>query len=93
MAAVNANGDGAASSEAGCHSACALGDWCTGLAGNQFSLFWPIWASNYDAYVTTNLTPPIVWSRVTNQFQSSNGLLYLNFPATNSGAQFFRLSR
>ena len=83
---MNANGEGVASSEASVIPSAPV-QIGTGLSGNQLALFWPIWASNYDAYVTTNLTPPVVWSRVTNQLQSTNGLLYSQiFRTTNSDA-------
>ncbi|HTV41152.1 MAG TPA: immunoglobulin domain-containing protein [Candidatus Sulfotelmatobacter sp.] len=55
-------------------------------------LSWPAWASGYGVNSTTNLVPPIVWIPVTNAPQSNNGVFYLNLPATNNTAEFYRLS-
>ncbi|HWX18675.1 MAG TPA: GH92 family glycosyl hydrolase [Candidatus Binatia bacterium] len=59
--------------------------------GQQLSLSWPGWATNYSAYTATNLLPPVQWSPVTNPPQASNSLLYLTLPATNGSQQYFRL--
>ncbi|MCX6922173.1 MAG: DUF362 domain-containing protein [Verrucomicrobia bacterium] len=59
-------------------------------SGSQLSLSWPGWATNYTVYATTNLAFPGWWP-VTNAQQASNGLRYLNLPATNDGPWFFRL--
>jgi len=48
------------------------------------------WASNYSAYVATNLLSPS-WSLLTNAPQYTNGMFLLSLP-TNSRQQFFRLS-
>lgn len=56
-----------------------------------FTLSWPAWASGYQVYAATNLTPPVAWNLVTNTLQSNNGTFYMNLTASN-GQQFYRLS-
>jgi hypothetical protein len=60
-------------------------------SGNQLTMSWPLWASNYFAYATTNLSPP-TWQKVGTSPLLSNGVFYLTLPITNFGQQFFRLS-
>lgn len=60
-------------------------------AGNQLTLSWPGWASNFTLYMTTNLSPPASWSPVTNPVQSNNGVFNLSLPTTNNGQEFFEL--
>lgn len=56
-----------------------------------FVLSWPSWASGYQVYAATNLTPPVTWNMVTNAPQSNNGVFYMNLTVIN-GQQFYRLS-
>ncbi len=56
----------------------------------SLTLNWPAWAGNWGLYATTNLTPPTVWSPVTNGAASSNGMFNVTLP-TDSGMQFFHL--
>jgi fibronectin type 3 domain-containing protein len=56
-----------------------------------FLLSWPVWASGYQVYAATNLTPPVAWNLVTSTPQSNNGTFYMNLTATN-GQEFYRLS-
>lgn len=60
------------------------------VGGNSLAISWPGWASGWALYATTNLTPPAVWSPVTNMIVS-NGQFNVTVPI-GSGAQFFRLS-
>ncbi|HWW02804.1 MAG TPA: GH92 family glycosyl hydrolase [Candidatus Acidoferrum sp.] len=59
--------------------------------GQQISLFWPGWATNYTLYSATNLLAPASWSPVTNAPQPTNGVLYLSLPTANGQPQYFRL--
>jgi hypothetical protein len=59
--------------------------------GNQLTLSWPGWASNFTLYMTTNLSPPAVWLLVTNAVQSNNGVFNLSLPTTNRRQEFFQL--
>jgi hypothetical protein len=59
--------------------------------GNQLTLSWPGWASNFTLYMTTNLSQPAVWLPVTNAVHSNNGVFNLSLPTTNSGREFFQL--
>jgi hypothetical protein len=61
------------------------------VSGGNLVLSWPGSASNYVAFATTNLAPPVAWTLVTNAPQSSNRVFYLTLPM-NSAQQFFRLS-
>jgi predicted alpha-1,2-mannosidase len=63
-----------------------------GAGGQQFTLSWPAWATNYMLASATNLLPPIQWLPLTNSPKSTNGALYLTVPVTNGAQQFFRLS-
>ncbi len=59
--------------------------------GNQLTLSWPVWATNYYIYTTTNLTAPVIWHMVTNMPQNTNGMFNLSLPIANTGQQFYRL--
>ena len=58
---------------------------------NTMSISWPGWANDWILYSTTNLTPPVLWSTVTNLANSNNGLFNVTLPI-GSGNQFFRLT-
>jgi cellulose 1,4-beta-cellobiosidase len=62
-----------------------------GVSGNALAISWPGWASDWVLYSTTNLTPPVLWSPVTNTVGSSNGQFNVNVPFGLS-EQFFRLT-
>lgn len=54
------------------------------------ALSWPGWASDWQLYSATNLTPPVNWTLVTNATATSNGVFHLNLPE-NSPACFYQL--
>jgi hypothetical protein len=56
----------------------------------SLSLQWPDWATNWQLYSTTNLSPPVTWSPVTNTVSSSNGDFHVVLPFSGS-EEFFRL--
>lgn len=58
---------------------------------NALSLSWPDWASDWALYLTTNLTPPVVWEPVTNTVVSSNGQFNVSIPI-ETDTRFFRLA-
>ena len=58
---------------------------------STLALSWPGWASDWILYSTTNLTPPMVWTVVTNAVGSSNSQFNVNLPV-DTDARFFRLS-
>ncbi len=60
-------------------------------ANGSLVLSWPAWASGYSVYSTTNLSPPVTWTLLTNLPQSNNGDFYLDFSPTNESQQFYRL--
>lgn len=57
---------------------------------NSLSMSWSNWATGWDLYSTTNLTPPTVWSAVTNAVVNTNGQFNVTLPM-GSEIQFFRL--
>ncbi len=59
--------------------------------GSSFSITWPDWANDWLLYSATNLTPPVVWSQVTNAPVSSNGFFSVNL-AIRYPVEFFRLA-
>jgi hypothetical protein len=61
------------------------------VAAGSLILSWPDWASDWLLYFTASLTPPIIWSPVTNSISSGNGQFTVTLPI-GSGNQFFRLS-
>ena len=61
------------------------------VAANALTLSWPGWASDWGLYSATNLTPPVVWTAVTNAAGSNNSVFNVTLPIS-SGIQFFRLA-
>jgi len=57
---------------------------------SSLALSWPGWASDWKLYSTTNLTPPMVWTLVTNVVGSSNSQFNVTLPK-DTDAKFFRL--
>ena len=62
-----------------------------GFGSKTVNVQWPVWAMNWQLYVATNLTPPIIWQPVTNLIGSNNGLYNVSLPVGLEN-QFFRLS-
>ena len=62
----------------------------TPVAGGQFTLAWPAWAQNCHLYTTTNLAPPISWSRATNAVCTNGADCNIIVPIA-SGVRFFQL--
>jgi PKD repeat protein len=63
-----------------------------GLAAGPgtLTLSWPLWATNFNLYAATNLTPPVTWSPVTNAVTNVSGVLNVTVPF-DTGTRFFRL--
>ncbi len=60
--------------------------------GGGVTLAWPSWAvAAFTLETTTDLTPPVQWTPVTNAPLIANGTATFNLPTTNA-AQFFRLA-
>ena len=60
--------------------------------GNTVAIAWPSWASDWNLYSTTNLTPPINWVPVTNNSMAGGtNQLIVNLPV-DSDSTFFRLA-
>jgi hypothetical protein len=59
-------------------------------ANGGIHLTWPQWAAAMKLYAATNLTPPVIWSSLTDPPALSNGVFTLELPTTN-GNQFYRL--
>lgn len=58
---------------------------------NSLAITWPGWASDWQVYVATNLTPPIRWWPTTNAVGSNNGVFNISAPI-GPGSQYFRLA-
>jgi hypothetical protein len=59
--------------------------------GNSVTLAWPSWAvAAFTLQTTTDLTPPVQWTPVTNAPMIANGTATFNLPVTNE-SEFFRL--
>ena len=58
-------------------------------SANTLTLNWPTWANDWSLYAATNLTPPVIWSPVTNAV-SSNSQFQVSLPF-NAPLRFFRL--
>jgi hypothetical protein len=52
---------------------------------------WPSWASDWALMSTSNLTPPSVWTELTNAVSTNGGQLTITVPVS-SALQFFRLA-
>jgi hypothetical protein len=59
--------------------------------GGVLTISWPGWAAGWSLYSATNLTPPTVWSSVTNAVDSTANGFSVNLQI-GSGEEFFRLS-
>jgi hypothetical protein len=60
-------------------------------SSSAFAFTWPGWANDWKLYSATNLTPPVLWSPVTNTASSNNNVFSVTIPA-GAGNQFFRLA-
>jgi hypothetical protein len=91
VSAVNGSGESWDSGEAGAtpHTPPAVTARLTGAA--QVELSWPVWATNLGLYGTTSLSPPVVWSPVTNPGLNQDGI-WTVLLAVSNGSRFFRLS-
>ena len=88
VAAVNSNGASTNSVAVGVF----LPLPALGMSANSGSLTisWPGWANDWGLYASTNLTPPVGWTMVTNAVGSNNGQFNVTLPI-GSGNKFFRL--
>ncbi|HSU54938.1 MAG TPA: hypothetical protein VLT36_12845, partial [Candidatus Dormibacteraeota bacterium] len=57
---------------------------------SSLALQWPLAAANFSLLSTTNLTPPIVWTAVTNPIQTNANMLGVTLPSTEQ-QRFFLL--
>jgi O-glycosyl hydrolase len=61
------------------------------VGGNQFALAWPDWAGGFTLRATTNLTPPVAWTPVTNTPVLTSNEWRVTLPIATNGQRFFRL--
>ncbi|MBW8863970.1 MAG: hypothetical protein JF609_03420, partial [Verrucomicrobia bacterium] len=61
------------------------------ISANVLTMNWPGWANDWGLYSATNLTPPIVWSPVTNVVSTNNGQYSVNLPV-DLAQRYFRLT-
>jgi hypothetical protein len=91
VSALNAGGQSANSAEASATPHAPLQLVVNfGPSGGQLTFSWPSWATGFALYSTTNLTPPTVWSPITNAIINQGLTLTVTLPV-RSDNQFFRL--
>lgn len=61
------------------------------LGAGELLFNWPQQGGNFALYSTTNLTPPVQWSLVTNSTILSDGQTQVPAPTTSGTAVFYRL--
>jgi hypothetical protein len=62
----------------------------TSMSPNALTLSWPAWANDWILLGATNLTPPVIWSPVTNAAGSNNGVFNVTLPIGPAN-QFYQL--
>jgi len=60
-------------------------------SADSMTLSWPDWANDWVLSYATNLTPPVIWSPITNGVISTGGVFAVNVPLS-AEAGFFRLA-
>jgi endo-1,4-beta-xylanase len=60
-------------------------------AAGRFVLSWPGWVGADRLFTTTNLNPPVAWTRATNTSVFSNGVWAVMIPAGTNSQCFYRL--
>jgi predicted alpha-1,6-mannanase (GH76 family) len=61
------------------------------VSANALVINWPAWANDWTLYCASNLTPPVVWTPVTNLTGVSNSVFNVTLPISSQN-QFFRLT-
>lgn len=61
------------------------------VGANSLTISWPSWASDWNLYSTLDLTPPAIWTLVTNSVVNTNSQFLITLPI-GDGNNFFRLS-
>jgi hypothetical protein len=59
-------------------------------SGTNVVVSWPLYASSYQLFSATNLTPPVAWSSVTRNSDTNGIVISVTLPRTGNG-MFFRL--
>jgi len=60
-------------------------------ANGNLVFTWPSWASGYQLYSATNLTPPAQWTQAPETVTQNGDICSVSIPMTN-GARYFRLA-
>jgi hypothetical protein len=60
------------------------------MNANSLIISWPNWASDWVLSSATNLSPPVVWSPVTNSISNTNGQFSVILPLRKN-VEFFHL--
>ena len=61
-------------------------------AGTNVVVSWPLYASSYQLFSATNLTPPVAWSSVPQNSSTNGQVIGVTVPRTSIN-QFFRLQK
>ncbi len=89
VAALDACGEGANSAALGV--LLPLPSLSMNVGSGSLALSWPDWATDWQLYSATNLTPPVSWTLVPNATSATNGAFHINLPV-DGGTHLFRLS-
>jgi hypothetical protein len=61
------------------------------LGGGSLTVTWPGWATDWQLRSATNLTPPVVWSPVTNAVQNDGTAFSVTLSTDANASRFYRL--
>jgi aryl-phospho-beta-D-glucosidase BglC (GH1 family) len=93
VTAVNANGESLPSNQTAISIPLPALTGVYTVSNNSVTLSWPLPATAFTLFSAPNLTPPIVWSPVTNAVVIQNGMPGVTLSASGyNSAQFFRLA-
>ena len=62
-------------------------------SGTNFVITWPSYASGYQLYYATNLTPPVSWLIVTQTTATNGTVISATIPLTGGGNRYFQLKK
>jgi hypothetical protein len=63
------------------------------ISGSDAVLSWPAEVGAFQLYAATNLSPPVMWTPVTNTPLLSNGQFFVPLPVSTDRTRFYRLQR
>jgi hypothetical protein len=61
--------------------------------GTNVVVTWPLYASAYQLFYATNLTPPVSWLSVTQKTVTNGIVISATIPLTGGGSKYFQLKK